>query len=96
MKNTAYGNAYYLGLLSGIMLFIGLNWYSFEVNYEGWDRYGKSGVPFPMKDGGNLFANIIWLGLIADIVFGLILSFATGLLFQLFWSKVSARYSNLQ
>lgn len=92
MKHLTFGNAYYLGFLSGIVIVIGLNLYSFNVNYRGWDSFGEPGIPFSWKDGGDLFANINWFGLIADIVIWVILSFTMGLVFQLFWSKLSARY----
>ncbi len=92
-QDTAFGS----GFMSGISLFIGLNIYSLAANYgECIDCYGRFGFHFPLEDSGNLLVNIMWFGLIADILFALIFSFVVGLIFKSIWSKIISRRLNLK
>ena len=91
MKNRNLNTAFYLGFWSGILLFIGLNYYDFVTSYRGWDSFGTFGIPFTFKDGGDLFANIVWLGLVADILFALVSSFIFGFIFKFVWLKFTSR-----
>lgn len=92
MKKHTSNIAFHLGFWSGILLFIGLNFYSLAANYGGcMDCYGDFGVPFTLGDGNFKFLEFIWLGLIADIIFALVFSFAIGLTCKFVWAKFTSR-----
>ena len=92
MKKRTSNIAFHLGFWSGILLFIGLNFYSLAANYGGcMDCYGAFGVPFTLGDGNIKFFEFIWLGLIADIIFALVFSFAIGVTCKFVWSKITSR-----
>lgn len=89
MSKLFQRNAFNLGFWVGILVFIGLNFYSLNANYGGCiDCYGKFGIPFPLMDSGLLLQRILWIGLIADILIALIFSFAVGLIFKFVWEKL--------
>jgi hypothetical protein len=84
--------AFNIGFTIGILLFIGLNFYSLDANYGRCiDCFGESGFPFSWMDRGWFLQRILWFGLIADILFALFFSFLLGLIFNFVWSKMSAR-----
>ncbi len=76
-----------LGFCTGIILFIGLNFYSLNANYGGWDDFGAFGIPFLLMDSGWFLQRILWFGLIADILIAIIFSFILGFVFEFVWSK---------
>ena len=79
MKSLVQGTAFKVGFFSGIILFVGLNFYSMAMHWKGLDLWGWPGIPFPFLDGfGDVFSAISWGGLLADIVFALALSFCIG------------------
>jgi hypothetical protein len=83
--------AFNLGFIVGVLLFIGINFYSLSINYRGCiDCFGESGFPFLWMDQGWFLQRILWLGLIADVLFGIISSFVMGLIFYSLWSKLLA------
>lgn len=79
IKNLTQGNSFQAGFFSGILLFVGLNFYDMSAHWQGIDLWGWPGIPFPFLAGaGGLFDIISWIGLLADIVFALAMSFCIG------------------
>ncbi len=79
-----------IGFTIGILLFIGLNFYSLDANYGGCiDCFGESGFPFSWMDRGWFLQRILWFGLIVDILITIISSFILGLVFRFVWLKIA-------
>lgn len=92
MKKHISNTAFHLGFWSGILLSIGLNFYSLAANYGGCiDCYGAFGIPFILGDAHIIFLEFNWFGLIGDIIFALGFSFLFGLFFKLIWLKINSR-----
>ncbi|CAN5850268.1 hypothetical protein BH20ACI4_BH20ACI4_12710 [soil metagenome] len=92
MSKIFQNTTFILGFVFGILLFIGLNFYSLSANHRGYiDGFGESGFPFSWMDSGWFLQRIFWFGLIADILFAIIFSFILGSIFKFVWSKISAK-----
>lgn len=72
----------------GILIFIGLNFFSLVINHGGCiDCYGDFGVPFTLAGSNFMLMNFIWTGLLADFIFAMICSFGIGFI----WTKINSK-----
>jgi hypothetical protein len=76
-----------IGFFCGVILVIGANLYD-DSNMDGsfcFDCFVSYGFPFRMWGTGGLvgITKIFWLGLIADILIGIIFSIGLGCVFQI-------------
>jgi hypothetical protein len=74
LKSNSFG----VGFISGLLVSVGLNVYSLQTNWHGFDQFGTPGFPFAFADDGYLFSNVRWLGFIGDILFAVLFSFILG------------------
>jgi ABC-type antimicrobial peptide transport system permease subunit len=96
MQKFIVVKSFVFGFLSGILLFLGLNYYTHMQAYEDglcFHCLREFGFPFYFyKSGTSLHYEIIlWSGLIADVVIALVFSILIGLLFGYVWSKFTFR-----
>jgi hypothetical protein len=90
IKNLTQGTAFTVGMVGGILLFIGLNFYSMSAHWRGVDQWGTPGIPFPFINGtGNLFRVVSIAGLFADTAFALCVSFCIGVATKSVWKEIS-------
>jgi len=92
MKSIVQSKTFCLGFTLGILIFIIFNYvnYLHNVCSNTIDDCGWSfGFPvhFYSEGGFFTFREIIWIGLIIDILFALISSLLIGLVFNYIWSK---------
>jgi nucleoside-specific outer membrane channel protein Tsx len=69
--------------------------YSFGYPFKLYVENGYS-YDFYLKNGFTDSSRILWLGLTADILVALIVSFAIGYIFRFVWSEIRARPLNLK
>ncbi len=108
MNNLSERRAFNLGLWCGIVLFVVLNVLNYsnsrdcflnsEIDFLSGDGC-FSGFPLLMYNGGLASpngSNIIWSGLIGNILIALVFSFVLGLIFNFVSSKIFSRRSPLK
>ena len=96
MKTIVRDKIFSLGFTLGILIFITFNYlnYLHNVCSDTVDDCGWSfGFPFHFYSEGGFFTfrEIIWSGLIANILFALIASLLIGLVFNYFGLKIKLR-----
>ncbi len=98
MKDLIRSKMFGLGFLIGIVVFILINvFYPTEINCSSTNLCNYDGFPlasyrggYEEKDGGNYIGEILWIGLVGNLLFALMISFITGLSLSLFTHKESS------
>jgi hypothetical protein len=105
MKKLFHNKAFILGFWGGIGLFSLLNCLSLIVSYNEYQKRAISAgayyIGFPFKANLTYIGNpsvteILWVGVVADILIALICSFAMGLVFKFVLLKIASRPSFLK
>jgi hypothetical protein len=86
MKSRSFN----IGFLSGIILWVGINVYSYMKNYaptpgeEDFDNYQNFGFPFPLYESGTMLHldRFVWCGIVANFFIAICVSAGIGLLFN--------------
>jgi hypothetical protein len=95
MSKSSGKIAFTFGVIFGIFILIGANYLSYlnNTNFTCDDCGWSFGFPLPFyQEGGFIsFKEILWTGLIINILVGLIFSFVIGLIFSFAWSKITAK-----
>ena len=100
MKNLFQNTAFILGFWGGISLFVFLNYISYMASYSKYDkgRMVMSGggyyIGFPFKAhytyiGYPSGTEILWIGLVADILITLTCCFVIGLILKSVWARIN-------
>ncbi len=100
MGKLFQNKAFILGFLSGILIFIGTQFYDSMPESEGITFHAIVRIGFPfdyIETGGNpTYTKTLWFGLFADILIALIFSFVVGLIFKFIGLKIVSRRSPLK
>lgn len=95
MKDLIKNKPFVIGFIAGMFVFIMRNYreYSLEIMINCADCGRFFGYPFYFYQEGGLvpIKKILWLGLVADLVFVIIFSFVIGLFANYFWSKFTSK-----
>ena len=83
--------AFGAGLAIGLLLFISVNYFDYITKnmFVCDDCMLSFGFPFTLYQEGGFITikEVLWFGLIADILIAIIFSFIVGLIFRFVWSK---------
>ena len=95
MSKITLNKIFFAGFMFGLFLFPVINYFSYLSFPKPYITHAlhKFGFPFTVyADGGFEYTKqILWFGLIADILIALIFSFILGFVFRFIWSKITAR-----
>lgn len=102
MKKLFQSRAFIIGFISGVLFLIVINCLNYLSNRGSiigepfsfgypFDLYKGQAYKLRWENGFVNFGEILYLGLIADILFTIILSVLIGLIFKFIWSKFAER-----
>lgn len=99
MINFFQNTKFILGFFFGIIIIILLNiFFPAENNCASGNLCDFQGFPFIFyqsgfeeRDGGSYIGEILWFGLIADILLTILFGFVIGLILKFVWSETTAR-----
>ena len=95
MSKMTLNKIFFVGFMFGLLLFLMINYFSYLSFPKPYISHAlhKFGFPFAVyADGGFEYTEqILWFGLIADILTALSFSFILGFVFRHIWSKITAR-----
>lgn len=92
MKTILHAKAFVLGFIIGIVFFLAVNYYHFNKMF--WqlcfDCNQSFGIPFLWFESGTVFhiEQILWFGLIANILIAIAVSTILGLVFYVIAAKL--------
>ena len=93
MSKLLKNKAFLVGFITGILIFAGINFYSFQPKYNPptFDSGETSGFPLSWYQSGTatIVSNKSWEYLIIDVLLAIIFSLILGLIFKFVWAKIS-------
>ena len=99
MKNLIQNKAFTFGFLLGFLSFIfTMNYFDKKDRGICFDCYETFGLPFNYLGTGGFVTrtDILWFGLIADILIAIVFGLIIGSIFKFVWLKIASRRLNLK